>query len=225
MIDKQLLLKIRKCLQLARSANEHEAAAALAKAREIMDAHGISEDDLAMAEIEEATARSTRNIRPPVWECHLNAAVNRALGTISFLDGAGDRCFVGRGPTPTIASYAFTVLFRQLKIARSDYIRTKLKRCKPGRRRQRADVFSQGWAWGVVQKVKDIAPERQEDPAIERWLAVQHPGLVSVGARSAEVKGQAMSDDFWRGHDSAGDVNLNHGVTGSESPALLAHMS
>lgn len=221
MIDKQLLLKIRKCLQLARSANEHEAAAALAKARELMEVYGISVDDLAMAEIEEATARSTRNIRPSVWECHLNAAVNRALGTISFLDGAGDRVFVGRGPTPTIASYAFTMLFRQLKIARSEYIRIKLKRCKPGRKRQRADVFSQGWAWGVVQKVKDIAPERQEDPAIERWLAVQHPGLVSVGARSAAVKGQALSNDWWQGHQSAGDVTLNHGVSGSAGPALL----
>lgn len=64
MIDKQLLLKIRKCLSLAKSANEHEAAAALAKARELMEMHGISDDDLAMAEIEEATARSTRNVRP-----------------------------------------------------------------------------------------------------------------------------------------------------------------
>lgn len=225
MIDKQLLLKIRKCLSLAKSANEHEAAAALAKARELMEMHGISDDDLAMAEIEEATARSTRNVRPPVWECHLNAAVNRALGTISFLDDRGDRCFVGRGPTPTIASYAFAMLFRQLKIARSEYIRTQLKRCKPGRKRQRADVFSQGWAYGVVQKVRDIAPERREDPAVERWLAVQHPGLVSIGARSAEIKGQAMSNDFWRGHESAGDVDLNHGVTGSNGPAVLAHVS
>ncbi|KPF75843.1 hypothetical protein IP68_04715 [Blastomonas sp. AAP25] len=224
MIDKQLLLKIRKCLQLARSANEHEAATALAKARELMEAHGITDDDLAMAEIDEATARSTRNMRPPVWECHLNAAVNRALGTISFLDAVGDRCFVGRGPTPTIASYAFAMLFRQLKIARSEYIRTQLKRCKPGRKRQRADVFSQGWAYGVVQKVRDIAPERREDPAIERWLAVQHPGLAHVDARRADVKGQAMTNDFWRGHESAGDVDLNHGVAGSAGSALLAHV-
>ncbi len=222
MIDKQLLLKIRKCLQLARSANEHEAAAALTKARELMEAHGITDDDLAMAEIEEATARSTRNLRPPVWECHLNAAVNRALGTISFLDAVGDRCFVGRGPTPTIASYAFAMLFRQIKIARSEYIRTQLKRCKPGRKRQRADVFSQGWAYGVVQKVRDIAPELKDDPAIERWLAVQHPGLAHVDARRADVKGHAMTNDFWRGHESAGDVNLSHGVAGSCGPALLA---
>ena len=221
MIDKQLLLKIRKCLQLAKSANEHEAATAIAKARELMEAHGITDDDLAMAEIDEATARSTRNVRPPVWECHLNAAVNRALGTISFLDAAGDRCFVGRGPTPTIASYAFAMLFRQLKIARSEYVRTRLKRCKPGRKRQRADVFSQGWAYGVVQKVRAIAPERKEDPAIERWLAVQHPGLAHVDARRADVKGQAMTNDYWRGHESAGDVHLNHGVGVGAGPALL----
>ena len=41
MIDKALLAKIRKCLALARSANEHEAAAALAKARQLMEEHGV----------------------------------------------------------------------------------------------------------------------------------------------------------------------------------------
>lgn len=128
MIDQQLLKKIQKCLRLAKSANEHEAAAALAKARELMDAHGLAEADVAMAEIEEATARASRNLRPPLWEAHLNSAINRALGTISFIDERGDRCFVGRGPTPAIASYAFAMLFRQLKIARAEYIRPEKTR-------------------------------------------------------------------------------------------------
>lgn len=38
--------KIRKCLALSKSANEHEAAAALRQAQKMMEMHGLSEDDL-----------------------------------------------------------------------------------------------------------------------------------------------------------------------------------
>lgn len=43
----ELLARIRKCLALAKSANEHEAAAALATARRLMDEHGVDQADIA----------------------------------------------------------------------------------------------------------------------------------------------------------------------------------
>lgn len=39
----KVLDKIRKCLALSTSSNEHEAAAALRQARKLMDAHGITD--------------------------------------------------------------------------------------------------------------------------------------------------------------------------------------
>ena len=42
MADDKILDKIKKCLVLASSANEHEAAAALRQAQKLMEAHGIS---------------------------------------------------------------------------------------------------------------------------------------------------------------------------------------
>ena len=220
MIDKALLAKIRKCLALARSANEHEAAAALAKARQLMDEHGLDEASLELAEIEEATARASRNVRPPLWQNILGTAVCRAMDVVQFLDAQGDICFVGRAPRPEIATYAFSVLFRQLKAARADYISTQLRRCKPGRKRQRADVFCEGWVSAVLRKIAEMAPPTTEDEAIDRYLAEQHPGLAKVSARSAKMTRAA--NDYFNGRARGAAVDLNVGLSGSSRPLAIA---
>lgn len=220
MIDKALLAKIRKCLALSRSSNEHEAAAALAKARALMTEHGITDAMLAMADIEEATARASRNLRPPRWENILAATVCHALSVIQFIDERGDRVFIGRDPRPEVASYAFAILFRQLKAARADYIAKELRRCKPGRKRQRADVFCEGWASAVLRKIMELMPMPIEDEALGQYLATQHPSLVPIGARSAKMTRAAS--DYWNGRARGHSVNLNVGLGGSEKPLAIA---
>lgn len=222
MMDKALLAKIRKCLALARSSNEHEAAAALAKARALMDEHGITDAQIAMAEVDEATARASRTVKPPKWESYLCRTVERALGVAAFIDARGDRTFVGRGPAPEIAAYAFAVLFRQLKRARADYVAGQLKRCKPGRKRQRADIFSEGWASAVYRKIAELMPERAPDALVDQYLAERHPGLVSINSRSAAMKGRGVWDDYARGHSAGRAVDLNQGVGGAQAPLMIA---
>lgn len=219
MIDKALLAKIKKCLALARSANEHEAAAALAKARALMDAHGIDDATLALADIQEAAARASRNLRPPRWEGILAATVCRAVGVIQFIDERGDRCFIGRGHLPEIATYAFAVLFRQLKSARAEYIAKQLRRCKPGRKRQRADVFCEGWASAVLRKIIQLVPEPEEDEALGGYLAVQYPNLVTVNTRAAKMT--RATDDYWRGRARGHKVNLHAGIDAGPAPLAI----
>lgn len=221
MIDKALLAKIRKCFALASSANEHEAAAALAKARELMEEHGITHEQLAMADVAEASARASRTKTPPRWENYLCAAVRRALGVQAFLSDRGDRTYIGRGPTAEIAAYAFAVLFRQLKAARANYIAKQLRRCRPGRKRARADIFCEGWAAAVYRQIKALHPEPQEDELLGRYLVERYPGLVPVEARSASLKGRCAWDDFSRGQASGNEAQLHHGVGGAESRLAL----
>jgi hypothetical protein len=221
MIDKKLLAKIRKCLALSASANEHEAAAALAKARALMEEAGLDPAMLDMAEIEECPARGSRNERPSVWESTLCRAVRLALNVHVFLDENRDRRYVGRGARPEIASYAFRVLFRQMKKARADYMSTQLKRCKPHRKRVRADIFCQGWASAVVRKIEQLAPENPADPAVEQYLAVQHPGLVKVNLRSAAVSGRGALNDWLNGNAKGKSVELNQGLHSSSGPLQL----
>lgn len=221
MIDPAILKKIRKCLALSKSANEHEAAAALAKAKAIMADHGIDEAMLAMAEIEEHAARGTGAMKPAAWESILVMAVEHALNVMSFIDTDASRRFVGRGPLAEIASYSFLVLFRQLKAARKAYISTKLRRCSLAGKRARADVFSQGWASVVYRKIAAMAPRAPIDDALTNYLVVQHPGLVPVGTREAKINNR-NAHDYWNGAASGRQANLNQGVGGAEAQRLLA---
>lgn len=219
MIDRALIKKIRKLLALAKGSTEHEAAAALAKARAMMTEHGITNEQLAMAEIEEAEARTQRAAKPPRWETFLASAVQRALNVASFIDGLGTRTFVGRGPSAEIAGYAFAVLYRTLKAQRAAYIAKHLKRCKPARKTQRADIFCEGWAYSVLKKIADLFPERARDELVEQYLA-EHHDLLPVDTRGAKISPQ-LSGDYWRGVDAGRDVNLNMGVGGSAAPLAL----
>ena len=49
-MSEKILDKIKKCLALASSANEHEAAAALRQAQKLMQAHGLTDQDVAAAQ-------------------------------------------------------------------------------------------------------------------------------------------------------------------------------
>lgn len=221
MMDRAIIDKIRKLLALAKGSTEHEAAAALAKAREMMDAYGVNDSHIAMAEIEESTARASRTQKPPRWESYLCQAVRRALGVEVFITADGDRTYIGRAPFAEIAAYAFAVLFRQLKAARADYISANLKRCKPGRRRQRADRFCEGWAMSVYVKIAELMPDRQPDELIGQYLVENHPGLVQIGSRAANLNGRVAANDYWRGRDAGSDVQLHTGVGEAARPLAL----
>lgn len=218
-----LVAKIRKCLALAKSANEHEAAAALAKARALMDEHDLSLDDIALAEISEAKAKGTQTQRPPLWETTLCHTVRHALGCKVIIDTDLHRLYIGPGPVPEIAGYAFSVLFRQIKSARQQYIRTHLKRCKPGRKRQRADIYCEAWALAVYSKVRALMPPVHPNPLADQYIARRFGNdLTEIDVRNASTKGGRLDMDYWRGHDAGRAVDLAQGVGGGAQPLMLA---
>ncbi|WP_180275687.1 DUF2786 domain-containing protein [Sphingobium sp. IP1] len=217
-----LLAKIRKCLALAKSSNEHEAAAALAKASALMDEHGVSMDDIAMSEIGEATAKGSTTQRPPLWEEALCMTVRHAFGCKVAIGANLHRIYIGPGPTPEIASYAFLVLFRQLKAARQEYICTHLKRCRPGRKRQRADIFCEAWASAVYSKVKALMPAVPPHAATDRYIERRFSNLVEIGSRHASEKGGRLAADYWRGYDAGHAANLSQGVGASADRVRIA---
>ena len=218
MIDRKAkLAKIRKCLALAKSANEHEAAAALAMAGKLMEELGLSEADATLLDVSEEAARGSRRLTPSRWESILSSSVARAIGVSKFIDENLDWRFVGREAAPEIAAYAFQVLHRQLKRARADYIATQLRRCKPANKRARADAFCEGWSSVIYAKVAKLRPAF-EDELVERYMVERHPDLVTTGSRAANLK--RASNDFWKGHDRGSAVDLHAGV-GATAPALI----
>ena len=231
-IDK-IMEKIKKCLALSTSANEHEAAAALRQAQKLMDQYGITELDIHAAQANEQRAKSGAKSKPAIWESTLAQHVAKSFGCrvilcvgfdIAKLESISEWVFVGCGPAPEIAQYAFTVLRRQARRARSEYIKTKLRRCKRATKTRRADKFSDGWVVSVIDKIKAFAGTGEQTKAIDSYMAKHYPRLLDLACKDrSEGKEMSMRDwsDFSSGHSSGKAAQLNRGVgSANAKPAI-----
>lgn len=229
----KVLDKIRKCLALSTSSNEHEAAAALRQARKLMDAHGITDLDVLAAEAEERRAKAGVESRPSNWETHLACLVADAFNCrVIFSQGRwvpagrrpGEWCYIGCGAAPEIAQYAFTVLHRQARRARDEHIKQRLKRCKLATKTRRADLFSEGWVRAVAGTVSEFAGNEQQVAAIDAYLAAHYPSLRNLDALNRN-DGRKLRDheydDWASGHKSGRDASLSRGIGGSGHPLAL----
>jgi hypothetical protein len=71
MNKKTVIEKIKKCLALSKSANQHEAAAALRQAMAFMDKYKIDADDPELLGIAEASILGSGSQKPTVFEAVL----------------------------------------------------------------------------------------------------------------------------------------------------------
>ncbi len=213
--------KIKKCLRLANSSNEHEAAAALRQARKMMDEIGVSADDVAASDAAEARVRSQALQQPPKWEQSLAFVVAEAIGCgvyfsygvdLHLIKKPGQYVFVGCGGDQAIASYAFSVLYRQLKAARKQYLRLHLKRCKRANRMDRADSFCAGWVFSVRAKIGSltIPPERLR--AIQTYLS--QIDMSPAPAEKSSARADIRYNDFNSGYRAGREVDLRKPMTG-----------
>jgi hypothetical protein len=217
----ELLAKIRKCLALAASANEHEAATALAIARRLMDEHGVDEVEAATIDVGEAPANGNGALTPAAWETDLVHVVTHAIPA-EPLYGVSGWIFVGLTPAPEIAAYAFTALFRQLKRARVEYIRTHLKRVTKSRRKtQRADAFCEGWVNAVAAKIARLYPRQRTDDLVRAYLAHRYPRTAAFDPRGSALRGSVAANDRGRGWSAGREVELRQGVGQAAKPLKL----
>ncbi len=219
----QVLKKIRKCLALAASANEHEAAAALAKARELMEAHNVSESDVALADVcEERVRRATSAARPPVWEANLIHVVADTFGVAPLL-GCAEVIFAGTGAAPTVATYAFAMVRRILAAKRKAYIARELRRCKLATKRVRADHYCRGFVRGIETQMACLMSGPIACPLGEQWLAERYNGAPVRARAPAATRSNRVHDDFVTGFDAGSKIRLHQGLDGraATKPWLL----
>jgi Protein of unknown function (DUF2786) len=215
--------KIKKLLRLAASDNPHEAAAAMRQARALMEKFRLEESDIQLSEIYESAARSGSKITPAQWEANLAGCVKRAWACeLMFMAGLGEWRFIGE--FAEVASYGMTVLLRQVRQARRDFITDTLKRCKPSTKTKRADVFCDAWVWEVRKKVMEFAGNDTPSVAATAYMLKHHPDTKQSSARDRNTGKGSMSrrsmEDALLGIIAASDVRLNHGVTGKDQLAL-----
>ena len=228
MTKSEIIAKIKKCLALSKSSNEHEAAAAMRQAMALMAKHNIEDAEILAADAGECGAKSGAKKSPSNWETRLANMVGNAFGCdvilfSTYFLASGEWRFIGVGASPEIAVYAFQVLHRQAKSARAEYIKTKLKRCKTSTKTARSDIFCEAWVSGIQRLLQTFSRTEQQSAAIAAYMSNKYPDLRNITPRDRnEGKNSAALDAaYWAGRNAAKNANLNHGVSGTDSPLAL----
>ncbi|QDL55924.1 DUF2786 domain-containing protein [Rhodoferax aquaticus] len=229
----QALSKIKKCLALAKSSNPHEAAAAMRQAQKLMAEHNLTETDVSLADVMEASAPARLNSITP-WETTLAYMIAEAFGCDHLSKSSRhltrsrdlirkrDYVFVGIGAAPQVAGYAYDVLSRQCARDRLTHIRKQPKNCKPITKTARGDEFALGWVYGVRSLVEGFAGTERNQHLIEQYMAEHYPDLASAKVKD-RAKGRNVShNDSWEGRQAGKRAQLNRAVGGLDQRGLLA---
>lgn len=187
--------KVRKCLSLANSSNEAEAAAALRQAQKLMKLHGISDCEATMVEIKEISL-DIENVNPTLWEFALAQSIAKVFGIVSYrhtreligfnrsgrLKSSRDIRFFGPGGREELAAHAFKVLHRVIVKSRTAYVKSLDSRLPV---RKMGSSFAVGFALNVGKAVAPLAPTAREQEALEKFM--MDKGLVQLKQKRPTV--------------------------------------
>jgi len=222
--------KIKKLFALSRSPNANEAALALELAQKLMIEHGIKRNDVGEFEVIEEDIKGNGSQHPPKHEAYLIARIATAFGCKSAYGlqkpkSEFDCCywghvFVGLEHRVKIACFIAEVLLRKLRKARKGYME-RLKRVRIRTTKiKRADEFCLGWVCTVVNKLNEFTNTQDEERAIDNYVANLKWGNNLKTISRGSIKSSAI-DDFMKGRQAAASVQIQSGVEGKESGALL----
>ncbi|MBH5329139.1 DUF2786 domain-containing protein [Eikenella sp. S3360] len=210
-MDKATALeKIKKCLALSKSANEHEAAQALKHAQKLMAQFGLEDADIALADVGEQRVKSAQTL--PSWHWDLIHLCGNAFGCDRWVHhdfSGGQVVFCGTHGRPELAAYAYEVLLRQLKAARREYMKTTLSRVRIAKNKTaRANEFCRGWVSEVRSAVRAFAMSGEEKGLIQQYKATKYGKFSTAKLRDVKMA-RKLADDYWRGRDAGEGVRLD----------------
>lgn len=172
----RVLRKIKHCLALSASANEHEAATAMRQARKLMQKYRLSDLDVKLSDVTKTTSESARAYLP-AWERDLATIVAQAFNCKAYTHGKWDddakgrrerSIFIGVAPAPEIAKYAFDTLRFKVSTARRDFMAQVRKGLMPRGRyttETRGNHFAEAWVLMMHDKLKALVPDVDEQVA------------------------------------------------------------
>jgi len=226
--NSKILDKIKKCLALAASANEHEAAAALRQAQKLMEQHGLTDEDVLASQASEIGAKAGALTKPAEWEATLASRIGQAFGCRVVFSrrtwSTAEWRFIGAGASSEVAAYAFKVLLRQARTARQTYITTALKRVrKPSVKTVRADLFCAGWVRTAMSTVTAWTGSAGQAEAVTAYIASNYPSLSTLATH--DRKPSRLQDhhvnDLQNGCAAGRGAVLNRGVGAGPDPLAL----
>lgn len=228
----EALQKIKKCLALAASPNEHEAAAALRQAQKLMHQFGLTSDDIDLADICEHTQKA-QNVPLVNWEarlasmvaeafgCHVFTSVQRGWPILGHTRSIRSFVYVGAGAVAEVAGYAFDVLSRQCAKDRRAYMGKQPKNCKPKTKVARGDTYAEGWISGVSGKLDAFAGNAQHKELIARYMDLNYPNNGTTTPKDRITGKNITGNDYYHGSKAGREASLNHGLGDKAQQALI----
>lgn len=212
----QILSKIKKCLALSASDNEHEAAQALKHAHALMRQHNIEATDIAKSEILRAESKMTTALTR--WHNDLIFTIGNVFCVAHYIDPRWDPdkqkfinfiVFNGKHQNAELAQYAYSVLFRQVNRARSHYIKVNLKRVKvAANKTARANAYAQGYVNSIYQVVREFFTDKSIAERAEIKKLVTQGMSVSKIHTAKPSRKLDFDGDIGNGYQAGKEVKL-----------------
>lgn len=171
----RVIRKIKHCLALSTSSNEHEAATAMRQAQALMSKYRLTETEVNLSDVGMSKSDKEKTKREQ-WERLLSSVVAmvfdcETLTSISWsstkLCRVETAVFIGVAPAPEIARYAYDTLHRQCVAARKAYVGAINRREIPSTgvsAKARGGHFAIYWVQQVEKKLQALVPTGEDDP-------------------------------------------------------------
>lgn len=218
-MDKEKVLdKIKKCLALSKSANEHEAAQALKQAQALMRKYEVNAVDIALSEVSEQRADRRMAFKLAGWQWSVANMIADIFGCQSYQRGK-TMMFYGIGNRAEISVYAFDVVYRQISADRRKFLKT-CRESKQAHRTYLADQFCNGWIMGAWKTVKKFEMSDEEKAIMDGYKKKEYPDMAEARTRDAKssiLQGSTMEyEALAQGMESGKQVQLHHAMNGTD---------
>lgn len=206
----KVLEKIKKCLALGKSSNEHEAAAALRQAQKLMEKYNVTEEDLEGVEYVINTVVTDYEFgkKKPLIILAVANLIQHAMGVEVIMSGhrkgnGWNHAVIYAGPRHrvTIAEYAHAVVYRAVAKSWREYLKANPHvRSVQGARAG----FYTGWCEAVRAKVQALVLDPKEQEGTQRAIARRF-GELGKAKTGGKMLGSTMMDGAY----AAKDFELN----------------
>lgn len=223
-MKKKIIEKIRKLLRLSRSNNEFEAAAAAAKAQELLSEYNLSMDSITPEE-RAAGLRASREHkktrqRLEIWAHGLASGVGNAFDCKYYHDpDVGETVFVGCEPDPIVCSWTYGYLYKTLLALASAHMRGPARRLRSPKSKTAARLSYLLGAVMVIsrrleaQKLATPITPGALIPFKEEAISRAMPALAEKPTQKPKIRDR----DFEAGMDAGSAVPLSTPISGSGS--------
>lgn len=219
----KVLDKIKKCMALGESSNEHEAAAALRQAQKLMEMHGLTQMDVKMSAIFEAEVdlpvQAGKNL--PMYITRFIWLVEHVFGVRTLIEKTlrqSDYSFTLSycGPKHRVESavYVHTVVWRQMQ---REWLKYKaIYGVQRGPRGERSAFFI-GFVNNIQRQVQRMAMTQEESDLIDAYVTRECSGRDAMKTNEVELDRNALL----AGASAGQDFKLHAGVGKNADHAQL----